>query len=263
MSQEDQTMRADTWAGRIVGAVARAELPFVVGRYDAREGAAPRQSRTGRLVGALARIEPEQLDSRSVSTPTSRAVLSWAAQPAPARFHNLWRVASAVAVVLLTLMAALSLEAANNGAGKRHLLSVHGRVPGDAAHFDADVPGHLVQVNGPAKRVNSWFQVTTGQRFTVIWLAQNTGSVTWVGRYLSRTTPEVPGLCPSLSPDHVQIPTTRPGGAAEIRLLFVAPSFVAPNAPDCAISRAITDASGESLFPAAVTLHLIVRVVQG
>ena len=126
--------------------------------------------------------------------------------------------------------------------------------PGDHTRFvaDLDVPDNTT--------------VHAGERFAKGWRLQNTGTVTWEGRWLECVDlpPEADGagdgpLVGYLRPvePRIAVPRTAPGDTVDLRA-----EFVAPDAPGTVRSTwKLVDAEGRTCFPEHHGAYCQVRVV--
>jgi hypothetical protein len=116
-------------------------------------------------------------------------------------------------------------------------------IPCDGDRFIADV----TIPDGTVVRVN--------QTFVKVWEIQNTGLVTWRGRYVERQGMlRGPGVC--TSPARVPVPTTLPGQAVKISVTFKAPSLPG----SCLVDFKMTDAQGRLYFPNLSGIYVSVYV---
>jgi hypothetical protein len=118
------------------------------------------------------------------------------------------------------------------------------RVPGDATKFIADVTvpdGSTLELN---------------QSVLKVWEIQNTGQVTWQGRYLQRMDlPALPTTCHT--PDRVAIGDTAPGEKVMISVTVQAPA--APTR--CWIGWKMVDARGDQFFSSSRPVYVLVNAV--
>jgi hypothetical protein len=118
------------------------------------------------------------------------------------------------------------------------------RVAGDATKFIADV----TVPDGSALKLN--------QSVVKVWEIQNTGKVTWQGRYLQRMDlPAMPTTCHT--PDRVAIGDTAPGEKVMISVTVQAPA--APTS--CWIGWKMVDVRGEQFFGSSRPVYVLVNAV--
>ena len=117
-------------------------------------------------------------------------------------------------------------------------------IPGDDTLFIADV----TYPDNSSVRVN--------EQFVKTWEIQNSGSVFWQGRYLTRQTTQDAGNCSS--PPRASIPGTPPGQRVEISVTFTAPSTPA----SCRVDWKMTNSNGQLFFPNKNPIYLLVNVIQ-
>ena len=119
-----------------------------------------------------------------------------------------------------------------------------GPVPGDASEFvdDVTIPDGTV--------------VALGQHFVKTWRIRNTGTVPWIGRYLTRVGPPAAHGLPR-SPVSVPIQDTAPGETVDISVPMRAP--LVPGTAQ--IMWKMTDDAGREYFPDRYPNGLIVTVV--
>ncbi|WP_147339685.1 protein kinase domain-containing protein [Actinomadura spongiicola] len=120
-------------------------------------------------------------------------------------------------------------------------------IPGDGTAFPPD--GDVTIPDGTT--------VTANQVFKKTWKIQNSGSVPWRGRFLTRQGPaEGPGLCASVP--QVRVPDTAPGKFALISVTFTAPDLPG----SCRVDWKLTDAKGRPYFPNHEGVYVLVRVAE-
>jgi hypothetical protein len=96
--------------------------------------------------------------------------------------------------------------------------------------------------------------VIEGQRFTKKWEIKNTGTVLWVGRYLTPAGPST-GLCSY--PERVNIPVTHPGKDAIISV----PVTASTSPGVCFVTWKMVTASGILYFPNEIGIWFNVKVI--
>jgi Ig-like domain from next to BRCA1 gene len=104
------------------------------------------------------------------------------------------------------------------------------RVPGDGSAFIRDVT------------YPDYSDVQANEHFTKIWELEDTGTVTWTGRYLAALGPSS-GKC--TYPARVRIPTTDPGDPVNISVKVTA----AASPGLCYVTWRMVTSSGELYFP--------------
>ena len=88
--------------------------------------------------------------------------------------------------------------------------------------------------------------VRLNERFIKTWEVQNTGSVVWRDRYLTRqTTDSDTSNCSAPTPTRIPIPVTQPGQKVQISVTLTAPTTPGT----CDIAWEMTDTNGKKFFP--------------